>query len=83
MAVYVFDPDTGRPKEVLAGNGISFVIGAGDFTVVANGYNLDELLDVEISGSSGGDVLTYDAADGKWKNLQPAINEETIWFMAK
>jgi hypothetical protein len=33
--------------------------------------NLDELTDVEISGSNDKYVLMYDAASGKWKDRNP------------
>ena len=45
--------------------------------------NLDELLDVEISGDNDKYVLMYDAAAGKWRDVNPdqvlsaASNTET------
>lgn len=33
--------------------------------------NLDELLDVEISGNNDKYVLMYDAASGKWRDVNP------------
>lgn len=33
--------------------------------------NLDELTDVEISGNNDKYVLMYDAASGKWKDVNP------------
>lgn len=33
--------------------------------------NLDELLDVEISGNNDKYVLMYDAATGKWRDVNP------------
>lgn len=33
--------------------------------------NLDELADVEISGNNDKYVLMYDAASGKWKDVNP------------
>jgi hypothetical protein len=46
--------------------------------------NLDELFDVEISGSNDKYVLMYDAATNKWRDVNPdvvlsaASNTETI-----
>ena len=45
--------------------------------------NLDELVDVEISGNNDKYVLMYDAASGKWRDVNPdqvlsaASNTET------
>lgn len=36
---------------------------------IQNGYELDELHNVSISGEANGDVLTYDSATALWKNL--------------
>ena len=33
--------------------------------------NLDELVDVEISGNNDKYVLMYDAASGKWRDVNP------------
>jgi hypothetical protein len=33
--------------------------------------NLDDLIDVEISGNNDKYVLMYDAASGKWKDVNP------------
>ena len=35
--------------------------------------NLDELTDVEISGNNDKYVLMYDAASGKWKDVNPDV----------
>jgi hypothetical protein len=46
--------------------------------------NLDELADVEISGTNDKYVLMYDAASGKWRDVNPDVvlsassNTETI-----
>ncbi len=39
------------------------------FVKVDNGYELDELHNVRITSPADGDVLTYDAAGGYWKNI--------------
>lgn len=39
------------------------------FVKVDNGYELDELHNVKITSPADGDVLTYDAALGYWKNI--------------
>jgi hypothetical protein len=39
------------------------------FVKVDNGYELDELHNVKITTPADGDVLTYDAALGVWKNI--------------
>lgn len=38
------------------------------FVKVNNGYELDELHNVQISGATDGQVLTYDSANTLWKN---------------
>lgn len=38
------------------------------FVKVQNGYELDEIHDVLISGPTDGQALTYDSASGLWKN---------------
>lgn len=35
--------------------------------------NLDELVDVEISGNNDKYVLMYDASSGKWKDVNPDV----------
>lgn len=49
-----------------AGNGIAYV-------KVQNGYELDELHDVLISGAVTGQILRLDS-DGLWKNVTPTAN---------
>lgn len=39
------------------------------FVKVDNGYEIDELHNVKITSPADGDVLTYDAALGYWKNI--------------
>lgn len=39
------------------------------FVKVDNGYEIDELHNVKITSPADGDVLTYDAALGVWKNI--------------
>jgi hypothetical protein len=39
------------------------------FVKVDNGYEIDELHNVKITSPADGDVLTYDAAGGYWKNI--------------
>lgn len=41
------------------------------FISVQNGYELDELHNVLISNPQNGDVLTYSASAGVWRNQQP------------
>jgi len=38
------------------------------FIKVANGWELDELHDVQINGIAGGDMLQYDGSSNLWKN---------------
>ncbi len=40
------------------------------FVKVDNGYEIDELHNVRITNLSGGDVLSYDALSGVWRNTQ-------------
>jgi hypothetical protein len=42
------------------------------FVKVDNGYEIDELHNVRITDLADGDVLTYDAANGYWKNIPRA-----------
>lgn len=42
------------------------------FVKVQNGYELDEIHDVLISGPTNGQALTYDSASGLWKNTTAA-----------
>lgn len=39
------------------------------FVKVDNGYEIDELHNVKITSPADGDILTYDAALGVWKNI--------------
>jgi hypothetical protein len=51
--------------------GVVTKISAGDghvFVKVQNGYELDELHDVQIIGKADGDILEYDAPTDLWKN---------------
>jgi hypothetical protein len=54
-----------------------------NFNIEIMPQNLDELTDVEISGNNDKYVLMYDAASGKWKDVNPdavlsaASNTET------
>lgn len=42
------------------------------FVKIQNGFELQELHNVSISSPSSGQVLTYDASTGLWKNLTPS-----------
>jgi len=51
--------------------GVVTKVSAGDghvFVKVQNGYELDELHDVQIIGKADGDILEYDSATDLWKN---------------
>lgn len=47
------------------------------FISVNNGYELDELHDVLISGIQNNQYLKYDSASGLWKNVNPSISDVT------
>lgn len=46
---------------------------------VANGWELEELHDVAITAAADGDVLTFDATSGVWRNQQPAAVASTSY----
>jgi hypothetical protein len=54
---------------VKVGNFLKINVATGSIQVdVSNGFELDELHDVLISGPTNGQVLTYDGASSLWKN---------------
>jgi hypothetical protein len=44
-----------------------------NFKIEIMSQNLDELVDVEISGNNDKYVLMYDASSGKWKDVNPDV----------
>ncbi len=44
-----------------------------NFKIEIMPQNLDELVDVEISGNNDKYVLMYDASSGKWKDVNPDV----------
>lgn len=47
------------------------------FVHVSNGWEIDELHDVNITNPQNSDVLTYNAGTGIWTNQQPVAAEST------